>query len=365
MNIAYGAFIGTIMSLMATKTLAWSACTVTGRASPLLYVGVDWSSVIVEERDYGVVYKDSQSVEKPLEQILVEAGANMVRQRVWTVDGDYGIQYNLQLARRATDAGLMFGLNLHYSDTWTNPGQQDIPTGWPTEIDALETQLYAYTSEVCETFAAENLYPETITIGNEIPSGMLWPTGSYENPENLARLLHTAARAVRESSLGGHTKVVTHLAHGYDAELQHWFYDLVLNTGHLSIDDWDVIAVSFYPFWGEGATMDALTASLTSLATQNQKEVQVVETNWPTQCSNPATPFPADQLDIPLSPAGQAEYLQRLASTLKAIPGATGLNYWEPAWIHNAVLGSPCESNVLFDPNGQAYDSLSVFGTLY
>ncbi|KAJ0423356.1 family 53 glycosyl hydrolase [Aspergillus carlsbadensis] len=326
---------------MAPKTLAASANTITGRASPLLYVGVDWSSVL-----------DSQSVEKPLEHILVDAGVNMVRQRVWTVEGDYGIQYNLQLARRATKAGLMFGLNLHYSDTWTNPGQQDISTGWPTAIDALEKQLYAYTSQ-------------TITIGNEIPSGMLWPTGSYENPENLARLLHTAARAVRESSLGGHTKVVTHLAHGYDAELQHWFYDLVLGTGYLSIDDWDVIAVSFYPFWGEGATMDALTASLTSLATQYQKEVQVVETNWPTQCSNPAYPFPADQLNIPLSPAGQTEYLRRLASTLKAIPGATGLNYWEPAWIHNAVLGSSCESNVLFDPNGQAYDSLSVFGDLY
>ncbi|PLB49337.1 glycosyl hydrolase 53 [Aspergillus steynii IBT 23096] len=335
------------------------------RADPLTYVGVDWSSVIVEERDNGVVYKNSQSVEMPLESILVEAGVNMVRQRVWTVDGDYGLQYNLKLARRATKAGLMFGLNLHYSDTWTNPDLQDIPTGWPHNIDSLENKLYAYTTEVCETFAAENLHPETITIGNEIPSGMLWPTGHYENPENLARLLHTAARAVRDSSLGDHTKVVTHLAHGYDVELQHWFYDLVLDTGLLSVDDWDVIAVSFYPFWGEGATMAALNTSLTSLSTKYNKEVQVVETNWPTECSNPDYPFPEDQLDIPLSPAGQTQYLQLLASTLKAIPAATGLNYWEAAWVNNAVLGSSCERNIMFDANGQAYDSLSVFGSLY
>ncbi|QRD93644.1 family 53 glycosyl hydrolase [Aspergillus flavus] len=316
-------------------------------ADPLQYVGVDWSSVLVEERG-GVVYKNPQGTEMPLENILVEAGVNMVRQRVWTVDGDYGIQYNLELAQRANKAGLLFGLNLHYSDTWTSPDQQAIPTGWPQDIESLITQLYNYTSEEME-----------------ITSGLLWPTGYYTNPENLARLLQTAASAVKNSSLGGHTKVLTHLAHGWNSELQHWFYDLVLNTGYLTIDDWDVIAVSFYPFWGEGATMDALTQSLNSLATQYRKEVQVVETNWPTVCSNPEYPFPQDQLDIPLSSAGQITYLQRLADTLKAIPAATGLNYWEPAWIDNAVLGSSCESNVMFDPSGQAYDSVSIFGSLY
>ncbi|KAH7050008.1 family 53 glycosyl hydrolase [Macrophomina phaseolina] len=333
------------------------------KADPLQYIGVDWSSVLVEERA-GVVYKDAQSVEKPLETILVEAGVNMVRQRVWTVDGDYGIDYNLQLARRAKNAGLKFGLNLHYSDTWTNPAQQDIPTGWPHDIDSLEKQLWSYTTTVCNTFVAEGLYPETITIGNEIPSGLLWPTGHTDNPENLSRLLHTAASAVRSSSLGKSTKILTHLAHGWNYELQNWFYDLVLAPGYLTVDDWDVIAVSFYPFWGEGATMDALFNTLTSLATKYNKEVQIVETNWPTSCPNPEYPFPKDQLDIPFSTAGQAEYLRRLASTLKAIPAATGLNYWEPAWIDNAVLGSSCESNVLFDPSGKGYDSLSVFGTL-
>ncbi|KAJ4177787.1 hypothetical protein NW767_015032 [Fusarium falciforme] len=333
-------------------------------ANTLQYVGVDWSSVLVEERA-GVVYKDSRSVEKPLETILVEAGVNMVRQRVWTVDGDYGIKYNLQLARRAKDAGLKFGLNLHYSDTWTNPGQQTIPTGWPQDIDGLEKQLWTYTTEVCTTFAAAGLSPDTITIGNEIPSGFLWPTGHIDNPKNLSRLLHTAASAVRSSSLGTGTKIVTHLAHGWKQELQNWFYDLVLAPGHLMVGDWDVIAVSFYPFWGEGASMANLSATLNSLASKYNKEVQVVETNWPTSCPNPEYPFPKDQLDIPFSTAGQVEYLRRLASTLEAIPSATGINYWEPAWIHNAVLGSSCASNVLFDPNGKAYESLSVFASLY
>ncbi|KAF6821998.1 arabinogalactan endo-1,4-beta-galactosidase [Colletotrichum plurivorum] len=328
----------------------------------LKYHGVDWSSVLAEERN-GVVYKNPQGVEMPLENILVEAGVNIVRQRVWTVDGDHGIDYNLKLARRATDAGLLFGLNLHYSDTWTNPGLQGIPTGWPEDIDALEARLYEYTSEVCETFAAAGLYPEIMTIGNEIVGGMLWPTGKYDQPENLARLLHAGATAIRASSLGGHTKILTHLAHGYDSGVQHWFYDMVLGTGLLSVDDWDVIAVSFYPFWGEGATFDNLESTLKSLATQYNKEVQVVETNWPTMCTNSEYPFPADQLTIPLTPEGQVEYVTRLANAIKQA-GGTGLNYWEPAWVSFPALGSSCEKNIMFDPTGKAFDSIFVFGEI-
>lgn len=164
-------------------------------ADPLLYKGVDWSSVIVEERDNGVVYKDNKDVVKPLENILVEAGVNFVRQRVWTVEGDYGINYNIKLAKRAWKAGLQFGLNLHFSDTWTNPEQQDIPSGWPTNIHGLEKRLWSYVTEVAETFYALGLIPRTITIGNEIPTDLLWPIGHINNPENLSRLLHTAAQA--------------------------------------------------------------------------------------------------------------------------------------------------------------------------
>ncbi|KAH7466105.1 hypothetical protein FOMA001_g15933 [Fusarium oxysporum f. sp. matthiolae] len=276
-------FLVALSTILPFSQLAAASTCKASRASPLQYVGVDWSSAIVEERDNGDVYKDAQGVVKPLETILVEAGLNMVRQRVFTVDD---------------------------------------------------------------------------------PNGILWPTGYFENPENLSRLLHTAAQAVRQSTLGSRTKILIHLAHGYNQELQNWFYDLVLAPGYLKLDDWDVSAVSFYPFWGEGATMQNLTDSLNHLATKYNKEVQVVETNWPTSCPNPDYAFPADQLDIPFTPAGQAQYLRLLADTLKAIPATTGLNYWEPAWINNAVLGSSCEANVLFDPSGKAYDSLAALGTL-
>ncbi|KAK1723137.1 hypothetical protein CaCOL14_003107 [Colletotrichum acutatum] len=346
-------------ALFLTALAAGSAA-----AANLKYHGIDWSSTIVEERDKGVTYKNAQGVAKPLEEILVDAGVNMVRQRVWTVEGDYGISYNLELAKRANASGLMFGLNLHYSDSFTNPGLQDIPTGWPTAIDALEAQVTNYTAEVCAAFAAAGLYPEMITIGNEIDGGILWPTGKYDQPENLARLLHAGSAAIRASALGSTTKIVTHLAHGYDADLQDWYYDMLVKTGKFTTADWDVIAVSFYPFWSSEATFSALETALSGLATQYNKEVQVVETNWPTKCTSPDYTFPSDQLSIPLSTAGQTEYITMVADTLKKIPSATGLNYWEAAWISNAVLGSSCESNVMFDGTGKAYDSLAVFGTI-
>lgn len=115
------------------------------RVSALQYIGADISSVIQEERA-GIVYKNQNGTIKPLEHILAENGFNMVRQRVWVTDGDHGIDYNLQLAQRVVkyeaqaltyrcdaksehSAGMKFGLNFHFSDTWTNPGLQGIPPG--------------------------------------------------------------------------------------------------------------------------------------------------------------------------------------------------------------------------------------------
>ncbi|KAF2009099.1 glycoside hydrolase family 53 protein [Aaosphaeria arxii CBS 175.79] len=331
----------------------------------LRYRAFDWSSLLVSERN-GVIYKDVNGVAQPLEQILVASGVNMVRQRVWTTEGDYGIQYNLELAARAQSAGLQFGLNLHYSDTWTNPGLQDIPSGWPTQISELSTKLYQYTYQVCQTFADAGLVPETITIGNEINGGTLWPTGKYDQPHNLATLLHTASRAIRDSGLSPPPKIQVHLSHGENAEEMQWFYDLVLGEGPFTLSDVDMLGVSFYPFWGQAATQENLLASLNNLVTRYGKEVMVIETNWPVSCVNGDYPFPLDTADITFDPAGQTTWIQRTAATLNKVQGAraVGLSYWEGAWIHNAVLGSSCDWNTLFDGNAQAYTSMAVFGTI-
>lgn len=94
------------------------------------------------------------------------------------------------------------------------------------------------------------------------------------------------------------------------------------------------------------------------------KELIVAETDWPFQCDDPAYDFPSDASDIPFSAEGQTEWLQAIADIVEKVDGATGVFYWEPAWLNNAALGSSCEYNTLFSAEGEALSSLAGLGAL-
>lgn len=112
-------------------------------SAALTYKGVDWSSVKVEENS-GVSYSSASGTTGALETILADAGVNTVRQRVWVnpSDGIYNLDYNLEIAKRAVDAGLGVYLDLHFSDTWADPANQAIPSGWPTDLDDLSCKSH-------------------------------------------------------------------------------------------------------------------------------------------------------------------------------------------------------------------------------
>lgn len=132
-----------------TTTAALLLPVLRGASAGLTYVGVDWSSVGVEE-DSGVSYSTSSGTSEALETILADAGVNTVRQRVWVnpSDGSYDLDYNLKLAKRAKAAGLGLYLDLHFSDTWADAGDQAIPSGWPTAIDDL-TCMWSFCTLSC------------------------------------------------------------------------------------------------------------------------------------------------------------------------------------------------------------------------
>ena len=54
----------------------------TSALAALPYKGVDWSSLLIEERA-GKTYKNAAGVVQPLETILKASGVNTVRQRIW------------------------------------------------------------------------------------------------------------------------------------------------------------------------------------------------------------------------------------------------------------------------------------------
>ncbi|GAB1311328.1 Arabinogalactan endo-beta-1,4-galactanase [Madurella fahalii] len=328
----------------------------------LTYKGVDWSSVIVEERA-GVQYKNTNGQAQPLERIFAENGVNTVRQRVWVNprDGNYNLDYNIALAKRAKAAGLGVYIDFHYSDTWADPAHQTIPSGWPTDIENLSWKLYNYTLDASNRFQDEGIQPTIMSIGNEITPGLLWPTGRTNNWGNIARLLRSAAWGIKDSRLNPKPKIMIHLDNGWNWGTQNNWYTNVLRQGTFELSDFDMMGVSFYPFYSASASLDSLKTSLNNMVNNWGKEVAVVETNWPTSCPNPRYSFPSDVRNIPFSVAGQVTYVTQVANVVSSVSKGVGLFYWEPAWVHNAGLGSSCADNTMFAYSGQAHSSLSVF----
>ncbi|PLN84183.1 family 53 glycosyl hydrolase [Aspergillus taichungensis] len=336
-------------------------------SSALTYKGADISSLLTLEKS-GTEYKNLNGEPQALETILADNGVNSIRQRVWVnpADGVYNLEYNVELAKRAQDAGLSVYIDLHYSDTWADPENQDTPKGWPTDdIETLTWQVYNYTTEVCNAFASNNIPISIISIGNEIRNGLLWPLGTTDQPANIARILHSGAWGVKDSTLTPTPQIMIHLDNGWDWPAQEWFYDAVLNADtDFNEADFDLVGVSFYPFYNEDATLASLGDSLTQLKKKYAKDVVVVETDWPVSCPAPETAFPADLTDIPFSSEGQTAFMEQLAGVVGGA-GGVGVYYWEPGWVGNGALGSSCEDVLMVEwDGGGVRGSVRVFGEI-
>ena len=140
---------------------------------PDFFYGADLSYVN-EMEDCGAVYRDFGNRVRDVYDIFSEVGANLVRYRLWhnPTWTDYSNLADVKKAiRRAKDKGLYVLLDFHYSDTWTDPGHQQIPAAWLPLIDdtpALAQELYDYTYEVLDELHTEGLTPDIVQIGNEI-----------------------------------------------------------------------------------------------------------------------------------------------------------------------------------------------------
>ncbi|RPB00544.1 glycosyl hydrolase 53 [Choiromyces venosus 120613-1] len=313
----------------------------------------DISSLLLEESKK-VSYRDVNGDAKPLETIIKENGANSIKIRIWVnpADGVYNLDYALTLGARAKAAGLGVVLNLHYSDSWTDPGHQTTPAAWASlGIDALVAQVRTYTTNVMNAFAGQGITVQLVSIGNEIRAGFLWPLGKYDNFANMGRLLTAGIQGVK-SSRSSSTLTMIHLDEGYSWSTQKWFYDTLAASGTFSMSSFDIQGVSYYPFWSAtGSTLENFQTTVNNMASTYQKRIVVMETDWPVRCNNPSQIPTSLTSAFPFSAAGQSSWAARVATIVKAIPNSlgAGVMYWEPGWIDNQVLGSPCDDNVLFD----------------
>lgn len=268
----------------------------------------------------------------------------------------------MKLSKRVVNQGLSVYLDLHYSDTWADPSHQATPAKWDdSTIGQLKWTVYNYTLAVCNRYAGEGISPAIVSIGNEIRAGLLWPLGGTSSYYNIADLLHSASSAIKDSKLSKKPQIMIHLDNGWDSGTQLWWYKNILGQGPLKSTDFDMIGVSYYPFYSEKAYLGSLKYSLQQLATTYGKKLVVAETNWPAKCSKPAYKFPSDATYIPFSSAGQEEWIEAVGKIVAGVSGGAGLYYWEPAFLGNAGLGSSCEDNLLVDGNGKATVGMSAF----
>lgn len=201
-----------------------------------------------------------------------------------------------------------------------------------------------------------------VALGNEITGGFLFPTGEIKNNDfsSFATLWAAARKGVTNAVVAGVTqpKVMIHLNDGWDKETQLWWYKALLATGTVTTSDFDVLGVSFYPFYGTDATIPNLQTSLDALASTYKKPVMVVETDWPVSCDG----VTLSNTTVPVSAAGQAEWTSGIESVLEGVPDSLGqgLFYFEPAYINNTALSSDCDDVILFDVDWSTWPETKV-----
>ena len=364
--------------------------------------GVDISMLETVEDAGGTFQLNGTS--QDLLPLLKSQGVNLVRLRLW-VDpkstsnevyggGDSDLARVIRLAKRAKAQNMAFMLDLHYSDFWTDPGKQFKPKAWAAlSTDELVAQVQSYTQDVIGQLITAGVAPDYVQIGNELNSGMLWPTGKNwaANGETvggfdvLARLLSAGVTGLRAAeTAGGVTtpaKTILHLAEGGNNSKFRWWFDEITKRKV----SFDIIGISYYPYWH--GTLAALQSNMNDMVSRYSKPVMVVETayaftleNGDSLGNNFGQASDATNGGYPATAAGQRSFLKDLKAKIAAVPNGQGLGfvYWEPDWlpVNDATwatdagisylnttgnVGNAWENQALFDFNGDALPALAEF----
>ena len=320
--------------------------------------GADVSSVQRSLDVGGRYYNASGAQQDPLD-ILKGVGANYVRLRVWhnPPSGYNNKTKVLAYAKTVKAKGLKLLVDLHYSDWWADPGQQWKPSAWYTHsISQLETDVYNYTYDMCNSLKAQGTTPDSIQIGNEINLGMLWNEGKVVSNDftNLSKLLKAGYNAVKACNSG--TQVFVHTANANSKSNARWFYDGIKAKGV----SWDVTALSYYCYWhGSMSNMQSVVADMKS---RYGKSVVIVETAYPYTTANADSQANAMSnweacTGYTATWAGQAGAFAAIENAARA-GGATGIFYWEPTWM--AVSGNGWDPTNI-NGTGTAWDNQAVF----
>ena len=301
------------------------------------HVGGDLS-VLTKYESQGAKYFDKNGIRiNDLLTFVREQGWNTIRIRLFvdpSNDTDkcvvQDLPYVMALGKRIKDAGLLLMLDFHYSDTWADPGKQWTPAAWLSlSDDDLQTKLYEYTRDCLVQMKAAGATPDLIQTGNEISYGMLWgaqntnanrcyTSSSAANWTRFTNLLKQAVKACREEC--PQAKIIIHSERTPKPNVLVDFFDR-MQAASL---DYDIIGLSYYPYFHGNLTV--LETAIKTLEKKSYgKQIQIVETGYPSQWEVPGT---SEAVDYPYTVAGQKQFMSELIAMLQKHPLVNGLSWW-------------------------------------
>ena len=280
--------------------------------------GADISWVTEMEKD-GIRFYNAEGKETECTALMKEIGFDAIRLRVW-VDpegGWCGKKDVLVKARRAHALGMRIMIDFHYSDSWADPGKQNVPAGWKN-FDAMKMSeaVKDHTYEVLMALKDEGIDVEWVQVGNEVNQGMLWPLGkvSGQSTERFLDFHNAGYDAVKQ--VYPKAMVILHISNGHDSELFDWFFSLM----HDNRARYDVIGMSLYPSWWENGgwkdwkqNVDKCLANIKAVTSKFGKKVMICETGMP--------------VSEPQMAKNAMEYILTQAEAIKE---CLGVFYWEP-----------------------------------
>lgn len=289
----------------------------------------------------GYKFYNASGTEQDCMALLRDLGVNSIRLRVWVdpVDGWCNKQDVLIKAWRAKNLGMRVMIDFHYSDSWADPSKQNTPAAWADySLDEMTEAVAGHTKEVLQLLKDNGIDVEWVQIGNETPTGMLWPTGSVsgQNFGNFTALVNAGYEAAK--SVYPETLCIIHLNNGHKLSTFTWMFNGLKANGA----KYDVIGVSLYPTDDEWETMttDCLK-NLQTLATTYGKKVMVCEIGMNWEAEN------AEAM------------LNKMVKGCKAIDDCLGIFYWEPE-CYNGWQGYAMGA---FDNNGKPTAALNAFAS--
>jgi arabinogalactan endo-1,4-beta-galactosidase len=349
----------------------------------------------IEEQ--GGKYYDEEKKEQDFFSILKDHNVNAVRLRLFhdytspigiKGAGKQNKERVLKMARRAKEQGMKFILDLHYSDTWADPGSQQTPYAFKDlDFEGLIQEVYQYTKKTAEYFNSNGAFINYIQIGNEINNGMMWPLGKIDWTDQtsqdtsfakLASLIKSGVRAVRNAS--PLTKVILHIANGLEntnASKTPSSGIAFFNQMEKNNVDYDIMASSFYPYWTK-TKIDTISTSITQLTRRFRRPFILMEyafgytTMYNENAKNILTTGLSQNTDYSLSIQGQTDCMRDIIAAAAEGENSIGASYWGGEWIPVIGAGSGDENSkdswanqALFTYEGVALPSLSVFKKIY